>query len=183
MNRNTILLTVLLIGWLFSIAHVAYYYPQLPDTVASHFNARGEADATTSKTAHTALMISLQTGLVVMFLGFTFGLRHLPPTLINLPHKEYWLAPERRGRTYERMGCSLLMIAIGTQIFFVAINQIVTLYNLGVPATQWFWVVFGIYMVFVIGYCIWLFISFRVPASEKVVPKSMIGDGRSDPTI
>ena len=36
-------------------AQVAYYYPQLPDTVASHFDLAGNVDGTASKQTFVTL--------------------------------------------------------------------------------------------------------------------------------
>ena len=61
----------------------------------------------------TILDILLQTLLIVILvsLPFQFLFLVLPPGWINMPHREYWLAPERRAGTLERLN------AFGTILF------------------------------------------------------------------
>jgi len=41
--------------------------------------------------------------LLVVIVGITGATRWLPATFVNIPHRDYWLAPERRAAT-----CALL---------------------------------------------------------------------------
>ncbi len=93
-------------------------YAQLPDVVASHFNARGVANGWQPK----SLFFEFFAGAVVIAGFLTFGVpaifSKIPTAMINLPHKEYWLAPERRDETlaflnryFAWFGCALLLVA------------------------------------------------------------------------
>ena len=94
-------------------------YSQLPDVVASHFDARGVANGWQSKSAFFAFFA----GAVAISAFLTFGIpaifSKIPVKLINLPHKEYWLAPERKSeslallnRSFAWFGCAVLLVAI-----------------------------------------------------------------------
>lgn len=183
MAKKTILITVLLISFVLGIAHVAHYYPKLPDTVATHFNGAGEADGFSSKQTHATLMISLQLGMMALFLGLGWLIRVLPANLINIPHRDYWLSAERKESTIAKMFAGMLTMAIGTQWFFIGLDHITTLHNLGSPAMKWFWPIFGIYMSFVIGFCIWLSIKFRLPADAKDAGGQMLKNNGGQRTI
>ena len=50
-------------------------------------------------------------------IGFLLG--RLPPSLINLPNRDYWLAPERRTETIERVRTALLEFGNAMFAFFV----------------------------------------------------------------
>jgi hypothetical protein len=94
-------------------------YSQLPDVVASHFNARGVANGWQSKSVFFAFFA----GAVAIAAFLTFGIpaifSKIPVKLINLPHKEYWLAPERKAeslallnRSFAWFGCAVLLVAV-----------------------------------------------------------------------
>lgn len=53
-----------------------------------------------SRTAHLWTMAAFGGGLSVLLPGLFYCLRFLPVSGINLPNREYWLAPERRDETY-----------------------------------------------------------------------------------
>ena len=59
-------------------AHMAYYYPQLPDSVASHFGAGGRPDDWSSKGTYAAVIIAISAALALSFLGIGLLLRRLP---------------------------------------------------------------------------------------------------------
>src|SRR4051812_45558370 len=77
----------------------ARHYPQLPPQVASHFNFAGQPDAWSSKAQFLGMSIALL-ALVVFMLGLISSVAwYAPAGLINLPNKDYWLAPERETET------------------------------------------------------------------------------------
>lgn len=92
-------------------------YAQLPDVVASHFNARGVANGWQPK----SVFFEFFAGAVAIVSFLTFGvpalISKLPTPMINLPNKEYWLAPERRQETLAFLngylawfGCAVLLV-------------------------------------------------------------------------
>jgi hypothetical protein len=97
---------------LLALLQNAWYYPRLPEQVAIHFNASGKADSWASKSHATFLMLGLQIFLPSFLLLTSQLSRSLPIQWINLPHREYWLAPERREAT--------LWILVVNHLTFVA---------------------------------------------------------------
>src|SRR5688572_25688071 len=75
----------------------ATHVGRLPPVVASHFGPSGEPDAWMSRGAFACFtLLPLGVVLIVSFLA-PLLVEKLPPALINLPNKEYWLTPERRS--------------------------------------------------------------------------------------
>jgi uncharacterized membrane protein len=94
-------------------------YGRLPAVVASHFDGRGEPNGWEIKSVFFGVFV----GALVIAAVLTFGIpaltRVLPNALINLPHKEQWLTPERRAATLDFMaawfawfGCAVLLVIV-----------------------------------------------------------------------
>lgn len=77
-----------------------HYYPRLPETIASHFGASGQADGWSSKAEFTWVYAGLIGFLAILFLGLAFGFPRLPISIINIQNRDYWLSPERRAASY-----------------------------------------------------------------------------------
>jgi uncharacterized membrane protein len=94
-------------------------YPLIPDRVASHFSASGAANAWMSK----PLFFAFYAGAVVIAFVVEFfvprTLANSPKSRMNLPNKEYWLAPNRRDKTigylqrrFAWYGCAFLGLEV-----------------------------------------------------------------------
>lgn len=113
-----------------SIMQAFFFNSISPPVVASHFDIRGVPDSMVSKTSlllfHIILVVSVS---VLFFLSGVF-LHKIPPQLLNLPKKDYWLDPVRRDKTYNIFSKYLFWFADITLIFFVAAFQKVYMFNL-----------------------------------------------------
>jgi uncharacterized membrane protein len=75
----------------------------LPDVVATHFGPSGEANGLMARAFFVRFMLIFVV-VLPLTLSFLIGrLLKLPDTRINIPHREYWLAPERRADTVGRL--------------------------------------------------------------------------------
>jgi uncharacterized membrane protein len=114
---------------LYAAIHFSHYYPQLPDVVASHFNGRGSANGWQTKSAFFVVFVGVSVLAAVVGFGIPRIITALPPELINLPNKQYWLAPERRSKTMDFLngyfawfGCALFLIMILTFDYALQFN-------------------------------------------------------------
>ncbi len=113
------------------VLHGIYYYPQLPERVASHFDAGGRPNGWMTRDTFIGFYWGMAGLAALIFLGLPRFLRRAPNKRINLPRREHWLAPERRaetvaylGRQLLWMGCATLMFSIG--VFHLAIQANLT---------------------------------------------------------
>lgn len=116
-----------------AVAQCVSSYSRMPDLVASHFGPSGAPNGWMTKDAFFviyAVVIALA-GVIEIFPARSIANRS--PASINLPNKEYWLAPERRAETmayfdkfFAWYGCAFLLILV--LIMGLAINA-----NLNAP--------------------------------------------------
>jgi len=105
------------------------YYAQLPDVVASHFNGRGVPNGWQTKSAFFGVFIGVTVLAAVVGFGIPRIVATLPPQLINLPNRRYWLAPEHLAETLKFLntyfawfGCAALLIMILTFDYAIQSN-------------------------------------------------------------
>ena len=128
MQRALKLLFVLTV--LLAVAQAFWHHAHLPLRVATHFDAAGRPNGWMSRDAN----LGFQAGLA-LFLGALFGgigalTRRLPDSMINLPHRDYWLAPERRAATLAWVGSMAHALGIVVVGFFIFVFQQVYAANL-----------------------------------------------------
>jgi uncharacterized membrane protein len=110
--------------------HLAFYYPQLPDPMASHFDFSGQADNFMSKELFAVIYICMQLGFAVLFVSLGRFLYVVPHALINVPNKAYWLSDQRRSQTINTMETMLAWLGSSTLALMLIIFHLTCLVNL-----------------------------------------------------
>lgn len=121
MKPRTIASTLCLVALAFAAIDLAVSYPRLPDTVASHWGIDNRPNGWMSKGAFAATFagtLALTGGLLMAVILL---MRRMPAKWINLPHKDYWLAPERREATWAFLSAWLLVFNAAVLAFLAAI--------------------------------------------------------------
>jgi hypothetical protein len=94
MRKFPLLLFVLLLAG--AAALIVHLAEQLPDLVAVHFDAAGRANGFMTRGGCRDFMLLTTLGVPLLITLATALLpRLVPASLINIPHRDYWLAPER----------------------------------------------------------------------------------------
>jgi uncharacterized membrane protein len=146
------------------------YYSQLPDVVASHFNGRGVPNGWQTKLAFFAAFVGVSVLATVIGFGIPRIIAALPPQLINLPNKAYWLAPDHLAATMEFLrdffawfGCAVFAVIIVTFDYAIQSN----LHPDNRPDISRMWYVLAGFLVFVVVSIARMFIRFgRVPGND-----------------
>ena len=107
-----------------------FFYPRLPDLVASHFNFSGYSDGWSSKNTLFTVYVVTVFILSVIFIAVPASINSIPTSLINLPNRNYWLAPFRRQETIEFIKTQFLWYGVITLSFMVYTFQLVFEANL-----------------------------------------------------
>jgi hypothetical protein len=109
--------------------HFYFLYAQLPEVVASHFDTHGRPNGWQTRTIFFAFFVGSIVIATVVCFGVPLLFAGMPPALINLPYKQYWLSPEQRPRTlaflnahFAWLGCAVLLVGIFAFEFSVRAN-------------------------------------------------------------
>jgi uncharacterized membrane protein len=113
-----------------SLAQAAYYHPWLPGLVAAHFDAAGRPNGWMPREHFLQYQVVFTLGFAAFFFSLTLVTSILPAAWLNLPHKDYWLAPARREATRQRIARMILAAGCGTQAFFLFLHQRICQANL-----------------------------------------------------
>ncbi len=147
-----------------------YYYPQLLDPAASHFNAQGQPDSWMPKEKFVGVMAGSWV-VVLMFLAVPpLFMSRVPTTLINLPHKEYWLAPERVATTRQMLAQRITWCGAATMLLLAYSWHGTLQANLPPNPPLDIWTPLTVYLVFVGLWCAELIGRFARPSKSSEPP-------------
>ncbi len=135
------------------------FCPQLPERLASRFDGHGKAIEWCSKASFLRSNLVVFLLVVLLFPVLWIILPWIPASMINVPHKDFWLAPERYayGLTLVRdfllcMGCLTLMCVAAFMHVTMRAN-LTAQPNLGYAP----WIIVGLYLSLVLGSVAWFF--------------------------
>lgn len=121
---------VLSIGGL--IFQALYYWPRLPEHMASHFDEAGTADGYASRSAFMLLWFVALTLVNIWPIVLGPLMRKFPARLINVPHKDYWLAaPKRRDRMIDIIRNMIAGALLGANLILGLAFHYTVNYNIG----------------------------------------------------
>jgi len=122
---RTVFITLIIVA----IAQILYYYPRIPDVVASHFDGLGDPNGWSSKAVFFSIYaaILLLTVFIFLILPQRTGKNKLWK---KLPDKEYWLAPERYDATMAFIQAHFLLFGIVNMLLAMFTIQLVIQANL-----------------------------------------------------
>jgi uncharacterized membrane protein len=102
-----------------ALAQSVYNFPLLPHRLASHFNASGLPNGWMSKQAFFIVYAVMVLVAAIPEFYVPFTIARASNARINLPNKDYWLAPAQRAGTmayFEKsfawFGCALLVLEV-----------------------------------------------------------------------
>jgi hypothetical protein len=139
----------------------------LPERVPTHFDAAGRADGWSTRTG-----FALELGGLSLFLCGLFGalgalVARLPTSLVNLPNRDYWLAPERRAESLRAirdrlhsLGAATEVLVLGLVLYCVRASRSEEAQTGPDPTT---WVLLLGYLAFVAGWIVSLHRRFAKP--------------------
>ncbi|MFA6287192.1 MAG: DUF4019 domain-containing protein [Opitutaceae bacterium] len=106
---------------------------ELPVRMASHFDETGRANGWMERTPYLLFIGTLPCFIAALFAASAWSLKKLPVRLINLPHRDHWLAPERRAATAASFGRWMAGPACLLVVFFAELHLTTLLANRLIP--------------------------------------------------
>jgi hypothetical protein len=77
-------------------------WPDLPEPMASHFDGNGYPNGFQSRATFMSFIFGIQALLAVSFMLPPRLMRFIPPRLLSLPYRAYWMKPENIGEALDR---------------------------------------------------------------------------------
>ncbi len=136
-------------------AQFAYYFVNLPENLAAHYNAFGEPDVWTAKNSFAIIEVVILSAILGTCLILPLLLDQLPASWPYLPNKNFWLAKDRRSETSVIIGKFLNWLAVPALGLLIGINQLIFKANIlgqNLALTELFIILF----LFFAAWIIWL---------------------------
>jgi uncharacterized membrane protein len=141
----------------------AFYYPQMPAVVASHFDGNGVANNWSSRNGFFGIYLAMIALLVGVFLWVPRYTAKGDKLRMNIPNRDYWLAPERRQQTQEFFQRQMMILGIAHLLLAIYSIQLAIIANLqqaGSLHGSIIWAL-GLYFVFLTVWLLHIFLKFR----------------------
>lgn len=155
----------------YAAVHFSGVYPQLPAVVASHFDAHGNANGWQTKQAFFGVFAGATA--LAAFLVFLVPvlIAIVPPQYVNLPNKNYWLAPERLAGVHQFLSGWFAWFGCGVYVVIVLAFDYAVKWNLGPTEhldPERFLYVLAAFSVFTLVWIIRMMLRFsRIPDSPE----------------
>ena len=147
-----------------SVLQIMYYYPLLPDTVASHFDMNGNPNGCSSKGLFIGAYIFVMFLMLLSVLVLPSLFKYMPVSLISLPNKNYWLSPERKSETFQIIAEKMLSFGNATTLFLIITFQLAFEANLNTNchlSSDTMAILFGGYILFAAVWTVTFVTRFR----------------------
>jgi hypothetical protein len=118
----------------------------LPENAATHFGVSGAANGWMSPAVFFWFMVGMY---AIMTAAFTL----VPVDMMNIPHKDHWLAGEERQRTLEYIDRNYSTMGLVSQLFLMAVAWLV--YDANTAQPPRLNVAFAPIVIGFVGYTLW----------------------------
>jgi uncharacterized membrane protein len=126
-------------------------FAALPPRMATHFDLAGKPNGFQTRIAFAYSSVLVCLFIFALFTALPYLLTRAPDRLINLPNKDYWLAPERRAETLARLGTLLDWLGSATLGLLAGVFELIIRANLAQkPLGYQLWVLLIGYHMFML---------------------------------
>ncbi len=140
----------------------------LPDRVAVHFASDGRPDGWGSQRQQAAVMTVVHVLIFALLWSGPALVVRLPPRWVNLPHREYWLRPERKAQTRKLLERLLGRFGSVLLLLHVILGVLVLRANLRRPPwleVRLLYIALAAFALYTVGWLVTFWRAFRIPAS------------------
>ena len=141
---------------------------KFPETGATHFDVHGQANASMSRDVYRGYMTFLVVVVPLLVAGLPVWVSRRWPMLLNIPNRDYWLAPERNAATLASLGSRTAFLAIAMIALICFVHVLVMRANAGdEPELDQRLLMIGLvtFIAFMTGWIVSLYRRFRRPVA------------------
>ncbi len=115
------MLPAYLIFYVLVLLQLAHNYTMLPEIISTQFDINGTPTRSMSRQDFAMFHIGFVVFMSCIFAGGGYLVSRLPVKYLNIPNKDYWLAPERRRDTLMglRKDLAVMGLIVGAFVFLV----------------------------------------------------------------
>jgi len=142
----------------------------LPPEVAIHFGRNGIPDSWAPKETNVIMFLVIQLPLFILFFSASLLPLKIPPKLLSLPHKNYWLKEENISRIKPKLGSLMLEFGCALFTFLLGTGLLTLEANLADPVRlneTLFFPLFLAFMVYTGYWCVKFTRAFRIPKNTE----------------
>ena len=125
-----LLVLTFVVAYLF---YLRFSSAELPARFATHFSFSGVPNGWSSHSSYLTTMSLTGVLMPLIMVVLMSAPRWIPSRFINIPHREYWLAPERREESVSWTQRHSIWLAILTVIFLAIVHHSILQANLLQP--------------------------------------------------
>lgn len=101
------------------VALAFYYHSMLPAMAALNFGFDGRADSLAGKGSFLLVALGMHCLFTALFYFFPALMTKIPRDYLNLPHIEYWFAPERLADSTKKIAEKMYVFGTVTNVFLI----------------------------------------------------------------
>jgi len=156
----------------------------LPERVATHFGFENHPNGWMSRTGYLVFTAALPLLLALCFAGLAALTRILPAHFVNIPNRDFWLAPERRATTTVLIRHWLAGLLCLMTLFFAGLHVLTIIANRSTPPQLPMGGLLLLVIAFLLALIIWLSMFLmrfaEIHTAEKSSPVASI-EGQRKP--
>jgi uncharacterized membrane protein len=138
------------------LVFIAWSASGLPDLVATHFDWNGHADSWMRRPVYLAFISGLPAALALFLVVLGRLTRTMPVRFVNLPRRDFWLAPQRRAMTAAFLTRRLIGLASVLTGFFAGLHGLTVVANRVQPPNLPMGPLLGLVIVFMAALMLWI---------------------------
>ena len=142
----------------------------LPPRVAVHFGPGGMADNWAPGYVHALIMTGID---ILLFVSLYFSphlISAFPRSMINLPHKDYWLKPEHIEETKATVGSYIRQFGAVLFVFLFVLGCLTIHANLSDPVRIHEPTIYAALVALLVYSAVWCFALFKAFKAPKDQP-------------
>jgi len=132
MNRSPSFKVLVLLA-LVAVIFVLMTIDRLPAVVATHFGTDNRPNGWMTRGGYLLFTLAFGAGVSALVIFFVGVLPRIKPQWTNIPHRDYWLTPERREESLRFLAAHACWLACLMVLFIAGIHALILLAHQSQP--------------------------------------------------